>query len=115
MVPTSHDLQRSLDLEFWHSISFKFLVRGSLGLQAVKPWLGLEAVYPPACAILTAGKCVGGNPSFLPLGSFHKVLKTWQLTSTVGNPKTKVEDTMSFMTNCIGHIPLLLPCTTSFA
>lgn len=116
MVPTSHDLQRSLDLEFWHSISFKFLVRGSLGLQAVKPpGLDWRAVYPPAAKVLTAGKCVGGKPSFLPLGSFHKVLKTWQLTSTVGNPKAKVEDTMSFMTNRIGHIPLLLQYTTSFA
>ena len=62
-----------------------------------------------------AGKCVGGGPYFLPLGSFHKVLKIWQLTSRVGNPKTKVEDTMSFMTNCIGHIPSLLQYTTSFA
>ena len=37
MVPICHDIQRSLDLEFWHSISFRFLVRGSLGLQSVKP------------------------------------------------------------------------------
>lgn len=50
------------------------------------------------------GKGVGGRPYFPPLGSFHKVLKIWQLTSRVGNPKTKVEDTMSFMTNGTGHI-----------
>lgn len=85
----------------------------------MKPCLGLEAVNPPTWPTLMAGKCVlaiGGRPYFLRLPSFHGVLKIWQLTSSrVSNPKTKVEDIMSFMTSLVGHTPSLLQCSASLA